>query len=179
MSNANVETIHQTTEPPLQPQKSSKRKISSNIPPISPPQPTPSSSSVVQPLEESSMSSETDEEGIQEIPEPSEPSSIKSKPSKLLEPSPTKSKPSKSSNKTQPTPKQSKSKNDNIDVLTLPNELDDTIPSLPSHPEQTTHNNKKDDNEVLKQLKTEKIKTQIPQISVKVKFARFLNLEEH
>ena len=177
MSNANVETIHQTTEPPLQPQKSSKKKISSNIPPISPPQPTPSSSSVVQPLEESSMSSETDEEGIQEILDPSEPSIIKSKPSKLLEPSPTKSKPSKSSNKTQP--KQSESKNDNIDVLTLPNELNDTIPSLPSHPEQTTHNNKKDDNEVLKQLKTEKYKTQIPQISVKVKFARFLNLEEH
>ena len=45
-------------------------------------------------------------------------------------------------------------------------------------PEQTTHNNKRDDNEVFKQLKTEKNTTQIPQISVKVKFPRLKNLDE-
>lgn len=177
MSNANVETIHQTPElPQSQPQLSSKKKIQSKIHQKSIPLKIHPSSETQQ-FEQFPMSSETDEETL---PESSEPTSLKPKPSKSSEPTPIKPNSSKSHHKTHSTPEQSttKSKDDNIDVLTLPNEFDDTIPSLPFHPEQTTHNNKRDDNEVFKQLKTEKNTTQIPQISVKVKFPRLKNLDE-
>ena len=83
MSNANVETIHQTSElPQSQPQLSSKKKIQSKIQHKSIPIKIHPSSETLQ-FEQFPMSSETDEDTL---PESSEPTSIEPKPSKSSEP---------------------------------------------------------------------------------------------
>ena len=104
MSNANVETIHQTPElPQSQPQLSSKKKIQSKIHQKSIPLKIHPSSETQQ-FEQFPMSSETDEETL---PESSEPTSLKPKPSKSSEPTPIKPNSSKSHHKTHSTTEQS------------------------------------------------------------------------